>query len=90
MESAKSWLGIGSPSKVAAAQLGAPFTQGVALGAERAVPQAATTIQDALNALVGSLEAPRIGAALNGSAANTINITIYASDQNTANQARTG
>jgi hypothetical protein len=89
LDAAKWILGIGSPSKVAAAEVGSPFTAGVAVGAEDEVPVAATRIQDALDRMVGQLAPPSLGVG-GGVGGNTINITIHASDADTANQARLG
>lgn len=93
LNAAKSWLGISSPSKVAAQELGEPFTQGVGVGATRAMPRVSDRIQSALDSMMGSMElspVPAMAGVGAGTGGNNISITIYADSQNTANQARMG
>lgn len=89
LDAAKSWLGIGSPSRVAALELGRPFTQGMSIGAEQGIPKATDRIQSALNRMTSdlSLPSPTVGA---GGGTGPITINIYAGDRDTANQARLG
>ncbi|MBK8990164.1 MAG: phage tail tape measure protein [Chloroflexi bacterium] len=49
LEAAKGFLGIESPSTVAAAQIGRPFAEGVALGAEQGMGDAGARIQRTIN-----------------------------------------
>lgn len=90
LDAAKWVLGISSPSKAAEREVGVPFGQGVGVGAVDAIPAASNVIQDALNALVGSLDMPSLGMSGGAAGGNTFNITIYASDNDTANNAKLG
>lgn len=47
--SVKSFLGIGSPSRLVAAQIGVPIAQGVALGVDKATPEMLDDVADDLN-----------------------------------------
>ena len=47
--SVKSFLGIGSPSRLIAAQIGEPIAQGVALGVDKATPAMIRDVSDDLN-----------------------------------------
>lgn len=59
LDTAKSWLGIGSPSKRAGKEIGEPFSQGVGVGAIDAMPHVADRIQSAMQGLMGNLSAPQ-------------------------------
>lgn len=79
----KSFFGIGSPSKVFAAELGLPLAQGVALGAEATgklagdalvggISEAASSAADAVPALAGALPARDLRATAAGAAAGVL------------------
>jgi hypothetical protein len=89
LSAAKSILGIHSPSSVASAEVGAPFTQGVGMGAVDAVPAATSRIQSALDRMVGNLSTQPLGLAGAGAGA-PIAITIYADSQTSAQTAKMG
>lgn len=67
LDAAMELLGISSPSKVAAKQIGEPFAQGVGMGAERAMPSAIGKIQSAMDGLMSNLSAPQPALAGQGS-----------------------
>jgi len=80
LEAAKSWLGIGSPSKVAADDIGEPFAQGVGIGAMRGLRDLAGKIDTGLAAVMGDLAMPQpVMAGAGGRAPITINITLQGS-----------
>jgi hypothetical protein len=89
LNAAKSILGINSPSTVAAAEVGEPFTQGVGVGAVNATPAAANTIQEALNQLVNQINPPTLGLGTAGGGGG-ISITIYADSTTSAQTAKMG
>ncbi|MCL4867745.1 MAG: phage tail tape measure protein [Anaerolineae bacterium] len=60
LDAAKGLLGIQSPSTRAAAEVGEPYTAGIALGAVTAIKGARQTIQDNLDILIKDVRLPPI------------------------------
>jgi hypothetical protein len=78
LDTAKSWLGISSPSKVAAAELGEPFAEGIGVGAMGQMDAITGSIQGSLNRMVDRLQAPTLVAGASGGAM-TINVYLSGS-----------
>lgn len=91
LDSAKEFLGISSPSAVAAAQIGAPFAQGVAAGVGAEIDAASAEIQRNLNVMVQPLTVtaprPQFGQA-NAAAPATTHVTHTHTYQVTINDTR--
>jgi phage-related protein len=80
LQAAKQWLGIGSPSKVAAADIGEPFAEGIGIGAMRGLRDLAGKVDAGLASVMGDISAPQpIMAGAGGRAPITINITLNGS-----------
>lgn len=79
LDSAKSWLGISSPSKMAAEEIGVPFAQGVAEGAGRAMADIAGRIDAGLSGLFDNLQGAPAGAAPSMGGGMTLNIYLNGS-----------
>jgi phage-related protein len=58
-EAAKSWLGISSPSKKAADDIGEPFAEGVGVGALRGLRSLAGQIDAGLASVMGDISTPQ-------------------------------
>lgn len=56
LDAAQSWLGINSPSTVAADEVGEPFGEGIGVGAGRAIDDIMGMLGSRLDALVGGLQ----------------------------------
>jgi tape measure domain-containing protein len=82
VDGAKAALGIGSPSRVFAEQVGAPIAQGVAQGIERAAAGARRAMGGMLDATItagGSLAGGSLAVAPAGGASVIYNVTVNAS-----------
>ena len=79
LDAAKGLLGISSPSKVAASEVGEPFSQGVGVGAVDAMPRVADRIQSALQGLMSDLAVPQPTMAGIGSGGITLNVYLQGS-----------
>lgn len=66
MEAAKSWLGIRSPSRVAALEIGLPLAQGVGVGFERGARDMVGHLSSGLSSLMSDLSMSRGQAATAG------------------------
>lgn len=55
LDAAKQWLGISSPSTVAAEDIGKPFAEGIGKGVDDAMRNTAMRIQSAMSGLVGDV-----------------------------------
>jgi hypothetical protein len=66
LDAAKGWLGIGSPSKVAARELGEPFAQGIGVGAINQMDEITGSIQGSLNRMVDGLQTPTLATGVSG------------------------
>lgn len=87
LNAAKSWLGIRSPSRVAADEIGKPFAQGIGRGVDDALRNTTGRIQFALDSVVGRLEfAPAAVSA--GPATTTYNISVPISGRATYEDGR--
>lgn len=53
LNAAKGFLGISSPSVVAAEEIGKPFTEGISLGVEEGISRARTAVTDAIGGIFG-------------------------------------
>ena len=87
LNAAKSLLGIHSPSAAAREEIGKPYSEGIAEGASRAMPDAVARIQSALNGLLDGVVAPK--PALAGAESGAVNITVrieHARDYDEANR----
>ncbi len=73
-DAAKSWLGISSPSKVAAEGIGEPFAEGVGVGALRGLRSLAGQIDAGLASVMGDITAPQVATA---GAGGGITLNIY-------------
>lgn len=60
LDAAKGWLGISSPSRRAAAEIGEPFAQGIGEGASSKLGAVAQEIQVGLRGLIGNIEPPAL------------------------------
>lgn len=58
LEAAKNVLGIHSPSKVAAEQIGEPFAEGIGVGMSRAIDGVTRSMNGMLAGMVGGLDSP--------------------------------
>lgn len=77
LDAAKSFLGIHSPSAVAAKQIGLPFAEGIGRGIDDAMRNTTQRIQSTLDDAVGSLSLAPAGAVpASGGATNYFQITI--------------
>lgn len=56
LDAAQSWLGINSPSSVAADEIGEPFGEGIGVGASRAIDGLTGALGSRLDALMGGLQ----------------------------------
>lgn len=56
LDAAKRFLGIGSPSKVAAEEIGRPFVEGIQTGMDAAAPALMDTVADIMDSMVGVAE----------------------------------
>lgn len=76
LNAAKSWLGIHSPSKKAAEDVGEPFAEGVGVGAMRGLRDLAGQIDSGLASVMGDLSMPQPVMAGAGNGRSPINIYI--------------
>ena len=77
LQAAKSWLGIHSPSKKAADDVGEPFAEGVGIGATRGLRNLAGKIDAGLASIMGDISMPQPAmAGAGGRAPITIHITL--------------
>lgn len=72
-EAAKNFLGIHSPSKLAADEIGAPFAEGMAAGIRNSIAGLTGDINSGLSAMMNGLQPAAAGAA---TAAGAINISV--------------
>lgn len=77
LDAAKGLLGIHSPSKVAAQELGRPFAQGFAQGAQFEFGGMTDQLNAGMNAMIGGFSAPRAATAGAGVGAITIEQHFY-------------
>lgn len=76
LDAAQSWLGIQSPSTVAADEIGEPFGQGIGVGAGRAIDDITGSLGSRLDALMGGLQpAPGFAGEGVGPSGMTIQVT---------------
>ena len=73
-DAAKGWLGIGSPSKVAADEIGKPFAQGIAVGIGKELSALRMGVGAGLGGLVGSM-GPQPAMATNNSYSISVNMS---------------
>lgn len=76
LNAAKDWLGIRSPAKVPADEIGEPFAEGVGVGAEKGFRNLVGRIDSGLAGLMGSIATPQPAMVAAGGH-SPINITIY-------------
>ncbi len=62
-DAAKGWLGIQSPSKRAATEIGQPFAEGVGKGIQTKLRDVATDVQIGLRELIGEIPQPALASA---------------------------
>lgn len=77
-DAAKGWLGIQSPSKRAAEEIGEPFAEGVGVGVRRKLTDVAQDVQIGLRGLIGEIPQPALastGSATGGGITITVNQT---------------
>lgn len=72
---AKDWLGIQSPSKRAADEIGEPFSDGIGEGITKRLGKVAADVQVGLNGLIGEIPQPAFAAA--GGSGGNYTITIH-------------
>lgn len=75
-DAAKGWLGIQSPSKRAAEEIGEPFAEGVGVGVRRKLGDVAQDVQIGLRGLIGEIPQPALAAPA-ATGGGGINITIH-------------
>lgn len=66
LNAAKSWLGIGSPSRRAAEEIGKPITQGIGVGAMAEMDRVSAQLGFGLDAMLGTLTPAGAGATAGG------------------------
>jgi len=72
-DAAKNWLGIQSPSRRAAEEIGRPFSEGVGLGITQQLGAVARDVQVGLNGLIGEIPAPSFaGSGAGGGGVNVV------------------
>jgi hypothetical protein len=77
LDAMKSWLGIASPSKRAADEIGAPTAEGVAMGFRSSLEALTADLAGGLEGLFGGLQpAPAFAGATAGAPSGPLNITI--------------
>ena len=77
LQAAKSWLGIRSPSRKAADEVGEPWAEGVGVGAMRGLRNLAGQIDSGLASVMGDISMPQPAlAGVGGRAPITIHITL--------------
>jgi hypothetical protein len=79
-EEAKRFLGIGSPSKLAAEEIGQPFAQGIGVGIGDALGSMTRQVAAGLDGMMGGLSSGLAGAAVGGGGgmgAATVNQNFY-------------
>lgn len=76
-ETAKGWLGIQSPSKRAADEIGVPFSEGIGVGITRQLGRVAQDVQIGLNGLIGEIPQPQFAGAAAAGGGTPINITVH-------------
>ncbi|MEZ4684202.1 MAG: phage tail tape measure protein, partial [Caldilineaceae bacterium] len=73
-DAAKNWLGIQSPSRRAAEEIGEPFSEGVGVGITRKLTDVAQDVQVGLRGLIGEVPVPNFAG--QGATAGGMNIVI--------------
>ena len=78
-EEAKRFLGIGSPSKLAAEEIGQPFAEGIGVGIGDALGSMTRQVAGSLDGMMGGLSAGMAGAGVGGGGfgAATVNQNFY-------------
>lgn len=82
LDAAKNWLGISSPSKKAAKEIGLPYVQGIAEGIDDNTDELETSAADAMSSLVPALPdisglATDLGATISATASTSITVPLY-------------
>ena len=73
---AKDWLGIQSPSRRAAEEIGEPFSEGIGAGITRKLTDVAQDVQVGLRGLIGEIPQPQFAGAAAAGAGTAINVTV--------------
>jgi phage-related protein len=86
-DAAKGWLGIQSPSKRAADEIGKPFSEGIGVGITQQLGRVAQDVQIGLNGLIGEIPQPQFAAAAPGGGGGGYTITVNQTFNGPANEA---
>jgi hypothetical protein len=85
-DAAKGWLGIQSPSKRAADEIGKPFSEGIGVGITQQLGRVAQDVQIGLNGLIGEIPQPQFAGPSAGSGTGGYTITVNQTFNGPANE----